>query len=102
MIHFLDVQVIYEPPTIFTTVYRKPSNIEVIIPRWSNDRWKYKKVAIRSYFKRALTHCSTESFLNIEVRKIKEIAWRHGYSRNIVDKTLKEIKLKNESADNIR
>lgn len=68
--------------------------MEIIIPRWSNDRWKYKKAAIRSYLCRALTHCSTENFLTIEIEKITEIAKRHGYSKSLVNKTLREIKLK--------
>lgn len=38
-----------------------------------------------------------DNLLYTEVNKIKEIAWKHGYSENIVNKILEEIKLKRES-----
>lgn len=91
-IHFLDVQIIYENNNIRTTVFRKPTNIEVLIPTWSRDKWKYKKATIRSYLNRALMYCSTEEYLVAEIKRIKKVAERHGYFHRLVNKTLEEIK----------
>lgn len=91
-IHFLDVQIIYENNNIRTTVFRKPTNIEILIPTWSRDKWKYKKATIRSYLNRALMYCSTEEYLVAEIKRIKKVAERHGYFHRLVNKTLEEIK----------
>lgn len=57
----------------------------------SNDKWCHKKVALRSFLTRAITHCSTEELLEQQLVTIKEIAKKHGYSVKLVTKLYKEI-----------
>lgn len=57
-IHFLDVDIEIRQTTLRTTVYRKPGATPIIIPKWSNDPWRYKKAALKAYIDRANTHCS--------------------------------------------
>lgn len=90
-IHFLDVQLQITDNTLVTTIYRKPEATPVIISRWSNDKWAYKKAVIKAYLSRAISHCSTDTLLKEEIQRIETIAQNHGYSRALVRKQLKEI-----------
>lgn len=62
----------------------------MIIPQWSNDKWCYKKAALKSYVARALSHCSTHILFNEEMKTIFEISKKHGYSRKLIQKIYKE------------
>lgn len=75
----MDVQIQVINNAIKTTVYRKPEATPVIIPKWS-----YKKAALRSYVKRAFTHCNDDNLRNEEVDKIKNIAAKHGYGGHLI------------------
>lgn len=57
----------------------------------SNDKWCYKIAALRSYINRAITHSSTEEFLNEEIEKIIRIAEKHGYVKGTVKRLFSRI-----------
>lgn len=80
----MDVQIQVINNAIKTTVYRKPEATPVIIPKWSEDKWSYKKAALRSYVKRAFTHCNDDNLRNEEIDKIKNIAAKHGYGGHLI------------------
>lgn len=90
-IHFLDVEILVEHRNKWMRVYRKPSNVPVIIPHWSNDKWCYKIAALKSYVSRAITHSSTEEFLNEEIVKIIRVAEKYGYSKRTVKRLFNKI-----------
>lgn len=52
---------------------------------------KYKKVAFRAYFRRMLTHCTTEEAKRAEVNFIFKEGRRHGYDDYFMQKIYEEV-----------
>lgn len=50
VVNYLDVKIFANLESLNTTVYVKPTNTPVLISRWFNDSWSYKKISILGVF----------------------------------------------------
>lgn len=90
-LNYLDVSVIRNNDKIETTVYRKPTTNENIIPKKCYTQHSYKTAPLRSHIERAITICSNEKLLGDEIKKIENIAKKAGHDGREVRKIKERI-----------
>ena len=89
-LHFLDVNVDSSDGTSFaTSVYRKPTDIGLCMNPKSACPDRYKRGVIRTYVRRALTHCSTWELVHIELQHVKQLLVDNGYACQDIDSEVK-------------
>ena len=68
---FLDVLLIKNANKIDTTVYRKPTNTDVYLNWNTHAPTTWKRGTLRTILSRAYTICSSETYLNEEIKYIE-------------------------------
>ena len=89
-IPFLDVLVNTENDLFKTAVYRKATDAGSCLNADSECPSRYKISVIRSFIRRAVTHCSTWSDLHAEFVRMKQILVNNGYSNTDIDVEIKK------------
>ena len=82
---FLDLMVINQGDDFSTDVYVKPTNLGRCMNGSGDCTDSYKRDVIRSYVKRALTHCLTWPLVDRELKRVKQMLINNGYNNNDVD-----------------
>ena len=72
-----------------TCVYRKPTDIGLCMNPRSACPERYKKGVIRTYLRRALTHCSTWELVHKEIQYVKQMLVNNGYTCSEIDSEIK-------------
>ena len=84
--HFLDIDVSTTGGSNYVTqVFRKPTDIGRCMNARSACPTRYKTGLIRTYVRRALSHCSTWELVHHELQHIKQMLVNNGYSCNDID-----------------
>ena len=85
-----------------STVYRKPTNTNVILNMSAFCPFRWKLGLITCFLNRAYVVCSTWSVFHIEVSKLKDIFGQNGYSGDIFEKCVSRFLLRKRSGDDKR
>ena len=89
-LHFLDITLDGSDGTSFTTsVHRKTTNIGLCMNPRSACPERYKRGVVRTYVRRALTHCSTWELVHKEIEHIKQMLVDNGYTCQEIDNEVK-------------
>lgn len=86
---FLDVLVHRSALSFQTEVYVKSTNLGFCLNAASECPQKYRRSVINSFVRRALTHCSTWTSTNTELRRISQLLANNGYPKNEVDEVIR-------------
>ena len=89
-IAFLDIWIEAEGRKWVTLVYRKPTDEGNCLNAKSECPGRYKSSVIRSFVRRAFTHCSTWEKVNVELTRIRQVLINNGYSNRQVDAEIKD------------
>ena len=89
-IAFLDIWIEAEGRKCVTSVYRKPTDEGNCLNAKSECPGRYKSSVIRSFVRRAFTHCSTWEKVNVELTRIRQVLINNGYSNRQVDAEIKD------------
>ena len=76
---FLDMAITLKQEGIHSTVYRKPTNTNVLLNNTAVAPSSWKNGLIKCFLHRADVVCSDEQSLNEEHDKLKDIFYRNGY-----------------------
>ncbi|BHF70512.1 hypothetical protein SprV_0301356300 [Sparganum proliferum] len=88
---FLDVLVQRKVDgTLRTSVYRKETYAEVILPFKSNQPISHKRSAVNSLLSRAKTHCSDEEGYRAELNYLYELFSQNGYPKDFVRRCMRQ------------
>ena len=87
---YTDVVVNTENDTFKTTVYRKATDTGSCLNAQSECPSRYKISVIKSFIRRAATHCSTWSDLHAEFVRMKQILVNNGYLNTEIDAEIKK------------
>ena len=82
---FLDVMVSGQGGDFATDVYVKPTNLGRCMNGDGDCTDSYKRGVVRSYVRRALTHCSTWSLVDLELKRVRQMLVNNGYSNSDFD-----------------
>ena len=88
-IAFLDVWIEADGGKCATSVYRKPTDEGNCLNARSECPERYKSSVIKSFVRRALTHCSTWEKVNAELTRTRQVLINNGYSNLQVDAEIK-------------
>ena len=90
-LHFLDVDINTSHGDSFVTqVYRKPTDIGRCMNARSACPTRYKTGVIRTYVRRALSHCSTWELVHQELQHVKQLLVNNGYPCTDIDAEIKK------------
>ena len=90
-LHFLDVNLSTERESSYVTnVYRKPTDIGRCMNARSACPTRYKTGVIRTYVRRALTHCSSWELVHLELNHVKQMLVDNGYACKDIDAEIKK------------
>ena len=87
---FLDVLVSLGEGKFTTKVYTKPTNNGQCLNGKSECPQRYKDSTISAYIRRALTHCSSWSEVDKEIKRSTEILLNNGFEQDNIDKIVKK------------
>ena len=82
---FLDVMVSGQGGDFATDVFVKPTNLGRCMNGDGDCTDSYKRGVVRSYVRRALTHCSTWSLVDLELKRVRQMLVNNGYSNSDFD-----------------
>ena len=86
---FLDVEISISDNEYFeTTIYRKPTNTNVLINFQAMAPKKWKSALLKCFLNRAHKICSTKELIHNEVNNIRRIFKSNGYPEEFVDTTI--------------
>ena len=89
-LHFLDMTVSKTNEGNYVTqVYRKPTDIGRCMNASSACPSRYKKGVVRTYVRRALSHCSTWELVHQELQHVKQMLVNNGYSCTDIETEIK-------------
>ena len=88
---FLDLMVNASDDDFVSDVYVKPTNLGRCMNAEGDCTDSYKQGVIRSYVRRALTHCSTWQLVDLELRRVKQMLVNNGYSNSDFDRISRDI-----------
>ena len=88
VISFLDINIGKNNNKFITNVYTKPTNFGFCLNGLSECPLRYKISTIKSYVKRAFTHCSNYISLQHKIQRIKNMLSNNNYDQKIVDTTI--------------
>ena len=88
-IAFLDVWIEAEGGKCVTSVHRKPTDEGNCLNARSECPERYKSSVIKSFVRRALTHCSTWENVSAELTRTRQVLINNGYSNRQVDAEIK-------------
>ena len=98
---FLDVEVRFNnPDRIETTVYRKPTNTNVLMHFDSMAPKQWKKSIIKCFLNRAARNTSSKQLLDEEILRTKEIFTANGYPYKFIERTINEYMVECGNSDN--
>ena len=83
---FLDVLVTLGEDKFITKVYTKPTNNGQCLNGKSECPQRYKDSTIAAYIRRAITHCSSWSDVDAEIKRSTEMLLNNGFHQNDIDK----------------
>ena len=83
---FLDTEVTIRSEKITSTVYRKPTNTDVLLSYSSVAPNAWKMGLIKCFVHRAQVICSSQTLLREELAKLRGIFYKNGYPTHIFDK----------------
>ena len=89
-INYLDVFLDGSHRTYETSVYRKPTDIGKCLNGASICPDRYKDSVVKAYIHRAMTHCSSWSHVNVELRRVKQILTNNNYPIHVIDKHIQD------------
>ena len=87
---FLDVLLTQEENNISTKVYKKPTNMGLCLNGLSECPDRYRRSAINSYIRRALTHCSTWPSATNEIEDATQMLVNNGYSNKEISSQVRK------------
>ena len=91
---FLDVLLIKNANKIDTTVYRKPTNTDVYLNWNTHAPTTWKRGTLRTILSRAYTICSSETYLNEEIKYIESTFEKvNNYPKYVITQLKREVKL---------
>ena len=93
-ISFLDTSIALDGQGFSSTVYRKPTNTDVVLNYGAVAPTAWKKGLIKCLLHRANVVCSNKELLHVEVNKIKHIFYNNGYPVEFVDSIVREYESK--------
>ena len=100
---FLDVLLIKDANKIDTTVYRKPVNTDIDLNWNTHAPTTWKRETLRTVLSRAYTICSSERYLNEEIKSIESTFEKvNNYPKYVITQLKHEVKLKHTQNMNIR
>jgi len=101
-IPFLDISIEVKNGEFSTTVYRKPTDVGRCMNGSSECPERYKTAVIRSFIRRAFSHCSDWTSLHQELERSKQVLINNGYSNSAIDREINSFmeRQKTPSQDN--
>ncbi|XP_067119361.1 uncharacterized protein [Centruroides vittatus] len=96
IVHFLDINVIFNKGHISTGVFIKPTHSPLYIPASSNDPYKYKLAAFRALVRRAFIYCENVIDRDTEIERIIQIAGTLGYRRKVIEGIIRKFEASND------
>ena len=99
---FLDFLLVKNANKIDTTVYEKPTNADVYLNWNTHAPTTWKRGTLRTILSRAYTICSSETYLNEEIKYI-ELTFEkvNNYPKYVITQLKPEVKLKHTQNMNI-
>ena len=88
---FLDLMIDSNHEQFDTDVYVKPTNLGRCMNAAGDCNDAYKRGVIRSYVKRALTHCSTWNHVHRELVRVRQMLINNGYSNTDFDSISRDM-----------
>ena len=99
---FLDVLIIKNANKIDITVYRKPTNTDVYLNWNTHALTTWKRRTLRTILSCAYTICSSETYLNEEIKYIESTFEKvNNYPKYVITQLKREVKLKHTQNMNI-
>ena len=96
---FLDVDVKLLPSGVETSVYRKPTNTNVMLNYVATAPMRMKKGLIYCLINRAFNVCSSASLFDTELLKLQNIFGMNGYPRSLFWKVFQKFKARKIDED---
>ncbi len=97
---FLDVKVSITPDNnIKTSVYRKPTNTNVLLNYGAVAPKRWKQSIINCFLTRAKRVSSSKELFEKEVDYIKKVLANNGYPKRFVEKAVEDFRTRNERSD---
>jgi hypothetical protein len=90
---YLDILISREIQKLNFTVYRKPTDLGILLSFDSNHSFATKATVARAGLQRAYEYCENKENREIELSKVYQTLYKNNYPRKFIDKVHEKVKM---------
>jgi Reverse transcriptase (RNA-dependent DNA polymerase) len=90
---YLDILISRETQKLNFTVYRKPTDLGILLSFDSNHSFATKATVARAGLQRAYEYCENKEEREIELSKVYQTLYKNNYPRKFIDKVHEKVKM---------